>query len=82
MWLFKLAGAVGICGTMLVLPSLNQGSPHPDTNAEDYLESSLLSSKELFKTDYSLGERILNSIKITRSKVKTNTKYFNPYGKH
>jgi len=22
-----LAGAVGICGTMLVLPSLNQGSP-------------------------------------------------------
>ena len=53
--------------------NVNIKSPHPDTKAEDYLESSLLSSKELFKTDYSLGERILNSIKITRSKVKTNT---------
>ena len=53
--------------------NVNIKSPHSDTNAEDYLESSLLSSKELFKPDYSLGERILNSIKITRSKVKTNT---------
>jgi len=53
--------------------NVNIKSPHLDTKAEDYLESSLLSSKELFKTDYSLGERILNSIKITRSKVKTNT---------
>ena len=53
--------------------NVNIKSPHSDTKAEDYLESSLLSSKELFKTDYSLGERILNSIKITRSKVKTNT---------
>ena len=53
--------------------NVNIKSPHPDTKAEVYLESSLLSSKELFKTDYSLGERILNSIKITRSKVKTNT---------
>jgi len=53
--------------------NVNTKSPHSDTKAEDYLKSSLLSSKELFKTDYSLGERILNSIKITRSKVKTNT---------
>ena len=53
--------------------NVNIKSPHSDTNAEDYLESSLLSSKELFKPDYSLGERILNSIKITRSKIKTNT---------
>jgi len=53
--------------------NVNIKSPHSDTKAEDYLESSLLSSKELFKTDYSLGERILNSIKVTRSKVKTNT---------
>jgi triphosphoribosyl-dephospho-CoA synthase len=53
--------------------NVNIKSPHSDTNAEDYLKSSLLSSKELFKPDYSLGERILNSIKITRSEVKTNT---------
>ena len=48
-------------------------SPHLDTNAQDYLDSSILSAKELFQDKYGLGERILQSVKITRSKINVNT---------
>ena len=53
--------------------NVNIHSPHQDTNAQDYLDSSTLSSEELFNTEYTLGERILKSVKITRSKITTNT---------
>ena len=53
--------------------NVNLVSPHKDTNAKDYIESSILSSKILFEEKYTLGERVLESIKITRTKVKTNT---------
>ena len=48
-------------------------SPHLDTNAQDYLDSSILSAKELFQDKYALGERILQSVKMTRSKINVNT---------
>ena len=53
--------------------NVNIISPHKDTNARDYIESSVLSSKILFQEKLTLGERILESVKITRKKIKTNT---------
>ena len=44
-------------------------SPHSDANAQDYLDSSILSAKELFQDKYALGERILQSVKMTRSQL-------------
>ena len=58
----------------LVKPgNVNLNSPHSDTTAQDYLNSATLSSKELFREEYSLGERILKSINVTRETVRTNT---------
>ncbi len=53
--------------------NVNIISSHKDTNAKDYIDSSILSSKMLFQEKYTLGERILESVKITREKIKTNT---------
>ena len=53
--------------------NVNIISPHKDTNARDYIESSVLSSKILFQEKITIGERILESVKITRKKIKTNT---------
>ena len=58
----------------LVKPgNVNLNSPHSDTTAQDYLNSATQSSKELFREEYSLGERILKSINVTRETVRTNT---------
>ena len=48
-------------------------SPHHDTSAHDYIESSIYSSHHLFNINYSLGERVFNSVKATKKIVKTNT---------
>jgi len=48
-------------------------SPHHDTSAQDYIESSIYSSHHLFNISYSLGERVLNSVRATKKVVKTNT---------
>ena len=53
--------------------NVNLLSSHKDTNAQDYLDSAILSSKELFNQNYSLGKRILESVNVTRSKVNVNT---------
>ena len=53
--------------------NVNLLSPHKDTKAQDYLDSATLSSKELFNQNHSLGKRILESVKITRSQVNVNT---------
>jgi len=37
------------------------------------LDSAILSSKELFNQNYSLGKRILESVNVTRSQVNVNT---------
>ena len=48
-------------------------SPHHDTTASDYLISSINSGSELFHADYTLGERVLNSIIATRNETPVNT---------
>ena len=53
--------------------NVNLLSPHKDTKAQDYLDSATLSSKELFNQNHSLGKRILESVKVTRSQVNVNT---------
>ena len=53
--------------------NVNLLSSHKDTKAQDYLDSAILSSKELFNQNYSLGKRILESVNVTRSKVNVNT---------
>ena len=53
--------------------NVNLLSSHKDTKAQDYLDSAILSSKELFNQNYSLGKRILESVNITRSQVNVNT---------
>ena len=53
--------------------SVNLLSSHKDTKAQDYLDSAILSSKELFNQNYSLGKRILESVNVTRSQVNVNT---------
>ena len=53
--------------------NVNLFSSHKDTKAQDYLDSAILSSKELFNQNYSLGKRILESVNVTRSQVNVNT---------
>ena len=53
--------------------NVNLLSSHKDTKAQDYLDSAILSSKELFNQNYSLGKRILESVNVTRSQVNVNT---------
>jgi triphosphoribosyl-dephospho-CoA synthase len=53
--------------------NVNLLSSHKDTKAQDYLDSAILSSRELFNQNYSLGKRILESVNVTRSKVNVNT---------
>ena len=53
--------------------NVNLLSPHKDTKAQDYLDSATLSSKESFNQNHSLGKRILESVKVTRSQVNVNT---------
>ena len=53
--------------------NVNLLSSHKDTKAQDYLDSAILSSKELFNQNYSLGKRILESVNVTRSQVDVNT---------
>ena len=53
--------------------NVNLISSHKDTKAQDYLDSAILSSKELFTQNYSLGKRILESVNVTRSQVNVNT---------
>ena len=53
--------------------NVNLLSSHKDTKAQDYLDSAILSSEELFNQNYSLGKRILESVNVTRSQVNVNT---------
>ena len=53
--------------------NVNLISSHKDTKAQDYLDSAILSSKELFTQNYSLGKRILESVNVTRLHVNVNT---------
>ena len=53
--------------------NVNLLSSHKDTKAQDYLDSAILSSKELFNQNYCLGKRILESVNVTRSQVNVNT---------
>ena len=53
--------------------NVNLLSSHKDTKAQDYLDSAILSSRELFNQNYSLGKRILESVNVTRSQVNVNT---------
>ena len=53
--------------------NVNLLSSHKDTKAQDYLDSAILSSKELFNQNYSLGKRILESVNVTRLQVNVNT---------
>tara|TARA_B100001750_G_scaffold150321_1_gene120421 strand:- start:495 stop:1376 length:882 start_codon:yes stop_codon:yes gene_type:complete len=48
-------------------------SPHADTNSNDYIKSSIHSSEVLFLENFELGERILESIKLTKKFIKQNT---------
>ena len=53
--------------------NVNINSAHLDTNAEDYIVSSINSSNKLFKEDFSLGDRVLESITETKKVTKVNT---------
>ena len=53
--------------------NVNLISPDNDTTADDYIRSCILSSEKLFILDLSLGERVLESIIITRDTINTNT---------
>ena len=60
-------------GELIKPGNVNLISSHKDTKAQDYLDSAILSSKELFNQNYSLGKRILESVNVTRSQVNVNT---------
>ena len=53
--------------------NVNLLSSHKDTKAQDYLDSAILSSKELFNQNHSFGKRILESVKVTRAQINVNT---------
>ena len=47
-------------------------SPHRDTMANDYIQSSIYTSDILVEDNLTLGERIYNSILITKKNISTN----------
>ncbi|MBH44473.1 MAG: hypothetical protein CMD88_03360 [Gammaproteobacteria bacterium] len=53
--------------------NVSLSSPHTDTNAENYIQSSLCTSDILIEDNLTLGERIYNSILATKKIVSTNT---------
>ena len=48
-------------------------SPHKDTDSDDYINSSLYSSENLFLKNSNLGDRIFSSVESTRKLIKKNT---------
>ena len=59
--------------TILKPGNVHSSSPHTDTNAEDYIKSSIYSSEMLFNENLELGQRVLESVSLTSKFIKKNT---------